>query len=84
MDHQKDERSLTKYDKISEPSRYLKSNPVHAFTWKVLVTAPINDRVRKNLEPSFVALSRPSLNEQNSRNSLKVVSAIFLLVCFSV
>ena len=84
MDHQKDERSLTKYDKISEPSRYLKSNPVHAFTWKVIVTAPINDHMRKNLEPSFVALSRPSLNEQNSRNSLKVVSAIFLLVCFSV
>ena len=30
------------------------------------MTAPINDRVRKNLETSFIAiaLSRPSLNER--------------------
>ena len=49
---------------ISEPSRYLKSNPTHAFTWKALITAPINDRVKRNLEASFIALSRPSLNEQ--------------------
>ena len=49
---------------ISEPSRHLKSNPTHAFTWKALITAPINDRVKRNLEASFIALSRPSLNEQ--------------------
>ena len=49
---------------ISEPSRHLKSNPTHAFTWKALITAPINDRVRRNLEASFIALGRPSLNEQ--------------------
>ena len=36
----------------------------HAFTWKVLMAAPINDRVRENLEGSFIALSRPSLNER--------------------
>ena len=57
-----DERS--DINKISEPSRHLKSNPMHAFTWKVLMTASINDRVRKNLEASFIAVSRPSLNEQ--------------------
>ena len=28
------------------------------------MTAPINDRVRKNLEASFIALSKPSFNEQ--------------------
>ena len=28
------------------------------------MTAPISDRVRKNLDASFVALSRPSVNEQ--------------------
>ena len=28
------------------------------------MTAPINDRVTKNLEASFIALSRPYLNEQ--------------------
>ena len=50
--------------KISEPWRHLKSNPTHAFTWKVLMPVPINDRVKKNLEASFIALSRQSLNEQ--------------------
>ena len=50
--------------KISEPSGHLKGNPTHVFTWKVLMTAPINDRARKNFEASFIALSRPSLNEQ--------------------
>ena len=48
-------------NEISEPSRHLKSNPTYAFTWKVLMIAPINDRVRQNLEASFIALSRPSL-----------------------
>ena len=28
------------------------------------MTAPINDRARKNFEAPFIALSRPSLNEQ--------------------
>ena len=28
------------------------------------MTAPIDDRVRKNLEVSFIVFSRPSLNEQ--------------------
>ena len=51
-------------NKISEPSRYLKSNLTHAFRWKVLITATINDRIRKNLDPSFIALSRTSLHEQ--------------------
>ena len=49
---------------MSEPSRHLKSNPTHAFTWKVLMTEPINNSVRKNLEASFIALRRPSLNEK--------------------
>ena len=28
------------------------------------MTAPLNDGVRKNLEASFITLSRPSSNEQ--------------------
>ena len=51
-------------NKISKPSGYFKSNPTHVFTWKVLMTAPTNDRARKNFEASFAALSRPLLNEQ--------------------
>ena len=31
---------------------------------KVFMTPPINDCVRKNVEASFIALGRPSLNEQ--------------------
>ena len=36
-------------NKISQPFRHLNSNPMHGFTWKVLMTAPINDQVGKNL-----------------------------------
>ena len=50
--------------KISEPSIHLKNDPTHSFTRKVLISASINDRVRKNIEVSFLAVSRPSLNEQ--------------------
>ena len=50
-------------NKISEPSRYLKSNPTHAFTWKILMTAPINDRARKNLEASFIYSSKQTIIE---------------------
>ena len=45
-------------NKIYVPSRHLKSNPTYAFTWKVLMAAPINDCVRENLEASFIDLSR--------------------------
>ena len=51
-------------NKISEPSRHLENNPTHAFTPKFSITAPINDRVRKNLEASIIALSRPLLDEE--------------------
>ena len=46
-----------------EPSRHLKSNLTHAFTWNVLMAVPINDCVRKNLETWCITFSRPSLNE---------------------
>ena len=39
------------------------------------MAAPINDCVRKNLEASFIALSRPSLNEQIDSKKL-------LLFCY--
>ena len=35
-------------NKVSEPSRHLKSNPMHVFAWRVSMAAPINDCVRKN------------------------------------
>ena len=51
-------------NEMSEPSRHLKINPTHIFTLKVLMTERINNSVRKNLEASFIALRRPSLNEK--------------------
>ena len=32
---------------------------MHAFTWKVIFAAPINDHVRKDLEASFIVPSKP-------------------------
>ena len=49
---------------ISELSIHLKSNSTLAFTWKVIMTARIIDDVKKNFDTSFIALNRPSLNEQ--------------------
>ena len=48
----------------SEPSKHLKSNNGHAFTWKILSSAPKNTRERKNLEASIMAIKQPSLNNQ--------------------
>ena len=67
-------------NKRSEPSRHLKSNPTHVFTWKVLMTGPINDRVRRNLEASFIVLSRPSLNEKIDAKKLLLFRNIYRLL----
>ena len=44
---------------ISEPSRHLKRNPMLTLTWNVLMAAPSNDWVRKNLEALITGLCRP-------------------------
>ena len=43
----------------SEPAKHLYQNPNHSFTWRVIMSAPQNPRVRKNLEASLVALHCP-------------------------
>ena len=48
----------------SEPAKHLAKNPAHTFTWQILLTAPQNARMRKNLEASMVALNKPNLNNQ--------------------
>ena len=50
--------------KSSEPSKYLRSNINHYFTWAVISNAPKNAKTRKNLEASYIALWKPDLNEQ--------------------
>ena len=50
--------------KSSEPSKHLRSNINHYFTWAVISNAPKNAKTRKNLEASYIALWKPDLNEQ--------------------
>ena len=50
--------------KASEPSKHLYNNPTHSYTWKIIMNAPQNYRVRKNLEASFIAWKAPELNNQ--------------------
>ena len=50
--------------KSSEPSKHLRNNINHYFTWAVISNAPKNAKTRKNLEASYIALWKPSLNEQ--------------------
>ena len=50
--------------KSSEPSKYLRSNINHYFTWAVISNAPKNPQTRKNLEGLYIALQKPDLNEQ--------------------
>ena len=50
--------------KSSEPSKHLRSNINHYFTWVVISNAPKNAKTRKNLEASYIALWKPNLNEQ--------------------
>ena len=50
--------------KSSEPSKHLRSNINHYFTWAVISDAPKNANTRKNLEASYIALWKPDHNEQ--------------------
>ena len=45
-------------------------NPHHVFQWKVLMSAPMNNRKRKILEVLFIAVKRPTLNEQKDSKKL--------------
>ena len=48
----------------SEPSQHLYNNPSHQYTWRVLLSASKNTRIRRNPEASEVALKNPQLNNQ--------------------
>ena len=50
--------------KSSEPSKNLRSNINHYFTWAVILNGPKNAKARKNLEASYIAPWKPDLNEQ--------------------
>ena len=54
----------------NEPARHLSSNISDLFAWKILMSAPKNKRTRKSLETFFIAVVKPSLNEQVKSNVL--------------
>ena len=56
----------------TEPGKHLLENPHHEFRWTILSTAAKNDRTRKNLEASFIAVLKPSLNEQVKHNIINL------------
>ena len=54
----------------SEPAKHLFNNPSHKFSWRVILSASQNSRIRKNLEASVVALKKPDLNNQTDSKKL--------------
>ena len=53
-----------------KPAAHLEQNIDHCFTWRILCNAPSNPRTRKNIEAFFIAIMRPSLNEQTNSDAL--------------
>ena len=54
----------------SEPAEHIKRNIDHVFNWKILCPAPSPKHLRKNLEAIFIALYKPSQNDQKSFDRL--------------
>ena len=59
-----------KPSKKSKPAANLEQNIDHYFTWRILYNAPSNARTRKNIEAFFIAIMRPSLNQQTDSDAL--------------
>ena len=53
---------------------HLFQDPEYVFQWKVLMSAPVNNRRRKNLEAFFIAVKHPTLNEQKDSKKLTLFS----------
>ena len=57
-------------NKDSEPAKHLFQHPDRVFQWKVLMSATMNNRKRKNLEAFVIAVKHPTLNEQKDSKKL--------------
>ena len=57
-------------NKDSEPAEHLFQHPDHIFQWKVLMSAPMNNHKRKNLEAFFITLKHPTLDEEKDSKKL--------------
>ena len=56
----------------SERAQHLQQNPTHSFSWSILLSAPQNTTIRRNLEASVVALCKPKLNNQLESKKLSL------------
>ena len=54
----------------SKPAAHLKQNNDDYFIWRILCNVPSNARTRKNIKAFFIAIMRPSLNEQIDSDAL--------------
>ena len=54
----------------SELARHLLDYPDHKFTWKIIMPASKNNKIRKAQEAFYIVLNRPILNEQLENNLL--------------
>ena len=57
-------------DHKSELAEHIKRNIDHVFNWKILCPAPSQKHLRENLRAIFIALYKPSLNDQKSFDRL--------------
>ena len=51
----------------------MENHPNHVFEWKFVMSAPMNNRKRKNLGAFFIAVKHPTLNEQIRLKEANVV-----------
>ena len=58
--------------KVSEPSKHLKENGNHAFTWLKITNAPRDFSKRKILEALYISKFKPSLNDQIKSRKLRL------------
>ena len=56
----------------SNPTKHLRDNIDHSFTWKVIRNARNRKLARKMLEAYFIATMKPSLNDQIGSELLRI------------
>ena len=47
-----------------DPAIHLRNNFHHVFNWVILCKVPQNYKVKRNLKASYIAILKPTLNEQ--------------------
>ena len=65
--------SMNLSNTILSLQKHLQRNDnTHVFNWKILQSAPIKSRERKNLEAFHIAIKKPTLNNQLETKQLNL------------